>query len=287
MKNRLLEQSRKLVVRNIPGKHLLSQIIARVLSPRNGSVIGQIGTYKIMLDLRDTIQQQIYFGIYEIIETKLIKKLIRPGCVFFDIGANVGYYSFLASKLVGTTGRVFAFEPIPGNMSDIQRNIQANAITNIFIHPLAVGSKSGTLILYTRENPLHNSGWASKVSTPRRQNKVEVRVVSLDDFIKSKGINSVHLMKMDIEGSELDALLGGKRLFTQKDAPDIICEVNPFLLGRQNLESRAITQCLADYGYSLFQLEHLSSVRPDAPIAHLTNLYCTKNIANIESLRRL
>jgi FkbM family methyltransferase len=285
MKEKLLSRSRKLFSLKIPGKYALAKIIAKILSPRDGVVVGEIGNYKIALDIRDTIQQQIYFGLYENCDTKLIKKLLRPGYIFFDVGANVGYYSFLASQLVGPTGRIYSFEPIPANISAIHRNIQSNAIPNILLQPSAIGSKNGTIILYTREISIDNSGWASKVSSPRRQSKVEVPMVSLDDFIRSKGIKSINLVKMDIEGSELDALLGGSILFSSNDAPDIICEVNPFLLGLQNLDSRALTQCLADYGYHLFQTDGLSTIHPESLITRLTNLFCTKNITRIESLR--
>lgn len=276
MKEHLLRIAQKLISKNLPGRFVLASAAAKLLSPQEGKVLGWIGSYHVELDLRDWIQQQIFFGIYERTETSLLQKFLRPGDRFFDIGANVGYYSFLASQIIGANGRVHSFEPISANVRSIQRNVLTNQIMNMTLLPAAVGLRKGTLLLYVEDGASSNTGWASKVESPRRKKQVIVPMVSLDDYIREEQIDHVDLIKMDIEGSELDALRGGINLFSDKRGPDIICEVNPFLLHLQNLDSSVLTKCLADYGYFLYRSSDLCPIKPENEFSNLTNLFCTK-----------
>jgi FkbM family methyltransferase len=286
MRYRLLKLLRKLFLIKIPGRYVASRYITKLLCPKDGMIDGFIGAYKVRLNLRDPIQQRIYFGFYEIAVTELFKKILKPGDVFFDLGANVGYYSFIASQLIGQSGQVHAFEPILDNVSLFVMNIQSNLISNIMVNILAVGSKSGSLTLYTENGIPEDSGWASVVQAGHRNTKAEVRMISLDEYLLSSNIDHIRLLKMDIEGSELDALKGGGHLFSRKDAPDIICEVNPFLLNLLKNDSRALTKTLVDFGYFLYKADDLSPVNPDALLIKITDLYCTKNTNLIESLKR-
>jgi FkbM family methyltransferase len=277
MRYRLLKLLQKIFSLRLPGSYIASQYITRFLAPQGGIIDGFIGTYKVKLELRDLTQQQIFFGLYENVITELFKKILKPEDVFFDIGANVGYYSFIASQLIGNSGRVHAFEPIVDNVSMLMMNIQANAITNIIVNQVAVGAKSGILTLYTENGKPENSGWASVVQAGRRNTNVNVEVISLDDYLLSRNIEHIRLIKMDIEGSEQSALHGGSHLFSREDAPDIICEVNPFLLNLLKQDSRAITKALVDFGYFLYKIDDLSSVNPEKVFIKNTDLYCTKN----------
>jgi FkbM family methyltransferase len=285
MRYRLLELFRRIVLLNIPGKYILSRYYTKIIYPHYGIVDGYIGNYRVELDLEDWIQQQIYYGIYENDESKLIKNILKPGDIFFDLGANVGYYSFIASQLVGNTGMVHSFEPIINNVTTLKRNIEANTITNIVVNPLAIGSKSGLLILYTEHGCPNNSGTASKIKVLNKRTQINVQVISLDEYIKIHKIDCIRLIKIDIEGSELDALLGGQYLLSQGNAPDIVCEVNPFFFDLLNQDSRVLTHYLADIGYLLYQVKDLSLVKPDVKISRITNLFCTKNANQIEGMQ--
>ena len=218
-------------------------------------------------------------------EISLIQKVLKQGDCFLDIGANVGYYSFVASGLVGDAGRVIAFEPVPKNLAAIRKNIDANAIANIDLQPVAVGAKAGSLMLYLGDDSLGNSGWASIFSSEKRTTGLEVEMVALDDFVRQNNVPKIRLIKMDIEGSEPDALKGGQAMFSQPNAPDILCEVNPYLLGLGKNNSTLLTGLLAGFGYHLFQADDLSPVDPGRVITNLTNLYCTKNPDQAGSLR--
>jgi FkbM family methyltransferase len=287
MKSNLLRLVRKLIRNiNLPGRYVLSEVAAKVLVPATGFVEGSIGAYRISCDFRDLIQRQIYFGLYDQAETRLVRKLLKPGDGFFDVGANVGYYSLVASQIIGNSGRVHAFEPIAENVAAFKETITVNSIANIIVNQVAVGAADGSLTLYVGDGRAKSSGWASQVLSESRPKALVVDMISLDGYIQREAIDHIRLVKLDIEGAERDALLGMQALLSQPDAPDLLCEINPYLLGRQNLDSRALTRFLADHGYFLYQADKLTAgnMDPDKIIVQLINLFCTKNPAQIENL---
>lgn len=90
--------------------------------------------FRLQLDTRDMLDYFIYYWrCYEPNETWAIRKILRPGDIFIDIGANIGYFSVLAARLVGPTGRVFAFEPVPPTVERLRHNIKINGVNNITI----------------------------------------------------------------------------------------------------------------------------------------------------------
>lgn len=133
---------------NLPGRYPAAELAARLFAPTSKLVEGQIGGFDYQFDFRDELQRLMYFGLYEQAETTLIAGSLRAGDVFLDIGANIGYYSLMASRLVGESGRVYAFEPIPENAHKILAAVQLNGIRNIYVNQSAVGESAGELVLH-------------------------------------------------------------------------------------------------------------------------------------------
>lgn len=273
-----LNLTRQIVKYNVPGRYTFAEIVSRVFTSHRGIVKGKIGSYQVDLNFSDQVQRQIYFGLYDIDGINMTKRLLRPGDVFFDIGANVGYYSLIASQLVGATGQVHAFEPIPENILSIQKSISDNSIANINLNQVAVADKKSSMDIYIGDDTIGNSGWASFVKSTRRIHSLKVDVVSIDDYVRANGIDRVRLVKIDIEGAELDALKGMKNICSDVSAPNMICEINPYLLARQQIDSRAITSCLSEYGYTMYSLEGIKdgAINPYIVINDLINIFCTK-----------
>src|SRR3990172_2612704 len=106
------------------------------------------GGATITVDLADLLQRFLYFlGYYEYGVTKLVTSTLRPGDTFIDIGANIGYFTLVASPLVGPSGKVHSFEPIPGIFSTLQSNVAANGLTNVRMNQAAIFETDGELEL--------------------------------------------------------------------------------------------------------------------------------------------
>ena len=169
-----------------------------------------------------------WLGSYEADHVSALPKLIRPGMTAYDVGANTGFYTLALSKLVGPSGRVFAFEPEATNVHFLRRHIKLNGLTNVTIVQAAVSSEIGMV-------PFEGSGATGGVS---RQSSYLVPSISLDEF----NAPSPSFIKMDIEGAELLALRGAKRLLEQARPALCLATHSPQLRS----ESMSI---LSDLGY--------------------------------------
>jgi FkbM family methyltransferase len=161
-------------------------------------------------------------GAYEIDLTIALIQLLEPGMVFFDIGAHRGYFSLLATRLVGTTGQVHAFEPTPGTYEILSSNLRSHS--NAHLNNVAVYSESKELIFHDfgLSAPAFNSLYAPRLSKEvAQQIPVEHRripAVSIDDYVKKSGIRP-NLIKIDAESAEADILRGmAETLLTMRPA---------------------------------------------------------------------
>jgi FkbM family methyltransferase len=146
-----------------------------------------------------------WVGCYEWEKQRAFERLVGKGSVVFDIGANVGFYSLLASELAGPTGRVFAFEPAPLNLHYLKRHLTLNRVSNVTVVEAAVWDRGGRV----RFQPGKDSS-QGHVDT----DGFEVASVSLDDLWQGGTLPEPDVVKIDIEGGELRALQGAARLLT-------------------------------------------------------------------------
>lgn len=190
-------------------------------------------------------------------ERKLLSQLIAPGMTVLDIGANIGIYTEFLAKLVGPSGRVVAFEPEQRNVErlrDATRKYKQVEVVNA-----AVSDHSGTLSLYVADdlNVDH------RTYAPRETRRsVDVAAVALDDFVGER--DRVDVIKMDIQGSELAALRGARRLLASDEAPIILFEYWPYGLRSAGENPLALLSELASFGYDPRTIEGLPV--PDFPI---------------------
>ena len=278
MRSLLLRLTQRLVVgSNLPWRlrYLVSASILKALMPIGASIEGYVGAYQVSFDVRDRIQREAYLGFYEPVHVRLLKRLLKPGDVFFDVGANVGYYSLLASQIVTSAGKVHAFEPVAESLAVLERAVNANGVSNIVLNSVGVGAGEGVVTLYTSDvGEVRNSGQASATPSENRPRPRSIRVISLDEYTRSRGVGRVRLVKIDVEGMELDVLRGMSTLLSRSDSPDLFCEV-------WETNSCELINCLSGHGYHLYPspfTEALSSVRELGGIA---NLFCTKDPSQI------
>ncbi len=148
-----------------------------------------------------------WLGTYEFDKQILFEKYVKPGMVVYDIGANAGFYTLLSAVLTDSTGKVFAFEPVPQNIFYIIKHLEINKITNSVVVEKAVSDKTSKLKFDLSSNP--SMGHFSE------NGKIEVEAISLDEFTK-QGNPLPDLIKMDIEGAEFAALKGAKEILNTK-----------------------------------------------------------------------
>jgi FkbM family methyltransferase len=155
--------------------------------------------------------QLIMYLEYEPYESELVRGYLKPGMTIYNVGANLGYYTLVASECVGPTGKVFAFEPAPENFELLQRTVSENKITNVELFPSAVGAATGSATLSLSRT---NSGDHQLQTVPSR-NHIVVDVTSIDAFI-SEGHSPPDFIIMDVQGAEFDVLRGATELLASK-----------------------------------------------------------------------
>ena len=223
---------------------------------------------------------------YEEGTTRLLRQIIKPGMAVIDAGAHVGYYTLLAARQVGPTGRVYAFEPEPANYDLLLRNIQRNEYTNIVAVNAALsrGVGQATLYLTGLDNGRHS---LFRHGLPQ-QGSVIVEITTLDAFLESEGGTRVDLVKVDVEGSEADVLKGMEQLLRKPGELKLILEFNPALLRSVGLDPLQFLNRPADWGFNVHWIDEkkgpmpLESVDRVAKVGKLlnsetsVNLYCSR-----------
>jgi FkbM family methyltransferase len=175
------------------------------------------------LDLATYPDFSMALDLYETDTVRWLRRLLFPGAYFVDCGANLGYFALNAWRLVGTGGRVDAFEPDQLNRARLEINIRRNGAAAVVVHPLAVSSEPGEIAFYHPTGPENHgqaSGYEQLVVGGQRS---IVRAVRLDDVCD----RVPDLIKIDIEGAELAALRGASRLIRSERPPALIIEHNP------------------------------------------------------------
>ncbi|TXI96004.1 MAG: FkbM family methyltransferase [Burkholderiaceae bacterium] len=204
--------------------------------------------FKILVDQGDqAVGIPILNGNYEPHVTALFKKFLRPGKRVLDIGANIGYFSLLASALVGESGAVFAVEPNMENCKLLQASKGLNQFHQLTIFQLAAGKTTGMLAL----NTSYSNGTTSSLSqnTDALMSSRTVASIKLDhlkDF--DEGIDFI---KIDVEGAEYSALVGASQLI-EKFKPIIVSEFSPTAMPMiSGVDGKAYLDFLISFGYEL------------------------------------
>ena len=203
------------------GKYRLMSL----LGPSDGVRSARVFGYQMDLDLSDWIQRNMYFGSYEQPQTSQILSHLSPGMTFVDVGANVGYYTAMASSIVGG-GRVIAYEPNPWAFDRLNAWIAANQAKNITTVCAALGSREGSMAADFGNSDSDNHT-ASLVTAPVPNGKSEENIIdvrTLDAEAKRMGIRRIDVMKIDVDGYETEVFNGASELLAEGRIGAILCE---------------------------------------------------------------
>lgn len=235
------------------------------------------------LDQTDPVASgAIALGVYERYESELFRSKIKLGMTIIDIGANLGYYTAIASRLTGDRGLVVAFEPEPNFFKLLSRNISRNDLKNVVNFELAIAEKNGLTNLYlSNENKGHNS----LINSEELKSSVQVKTTTLDDFLASQNIAKTDIIKMDVEGAEILALEGMRDTLI-KHQPLLFLEFSPHSIIKINRNPIDFLSILRHIGYSIFEInkahQRLDSVTDfqkfieSIPKGKYADIYCEK-----------
>jgi FkbM family methyltransferase len=215
------------------------------------------------------------WGFYEKYETELFKRLVKKGMIVVDVGANIGYYTLLAAHLVGNEGKVFAFEPEPYNYNLLCKNIKVNGYRNVIPVRKAAYSKSGKMKLFLDKSNL--GGHSLSEANVDRSASITVEITSLDDYFKNTDYR-IDLIKMDVQGSEMEVLEGMTNIINQNDNLKIITEFWPIGLQNTGSSPTGFLKKLIEYGFALYQIGQY--VKP-INVNHLVRIYTDKKFTTL------
>lgn len=225
------------------GKRRLLERVAPHAGERTARVFG----YRVRLELDEAIQRWIYMGAFEPHETSIVRGWLRPGMTFLDVGANVGYFSLLAASLVGKTGRVYAVEPSPYAHRRLEDTVRANGLSQLRVCPIGLSAGAGVLNLYLppEADGFHSPTMSGDFGGP----VVEVPVRRLDDSLDEWGVETVDLMKLDVEGHEPRVLEGASRVLSKGRIRAVVCEFNDYWLRQQGSSPEALYAMFEEAGF--------------------------------------
>jgi FkbM family methyltransferase len=207
------------------------------------------------LDLTEYVQANLYlYGTYEKPTLKFISKLLKEGDTTIDVGANVGLMSLIFAKCIGNSGKVFSFEPEPNNNAALLNNIKLNSFSNISVSNSALSNKKGVLKFYLSND--NNSGTHSLYYNSEKLSTdfIEVQALPFDEFIVGKNISDIKLIKIDVEGAEID-VIEGMKMTLQSLKPVLILEVvEKYLNQRESSSSEFKKYMLNKMNYEPYKL---------------------------------
>lgn len=183
---------------------------------------------ELLIAPRERISRAVYLsGKYEPCTLAVLRRILKPGDVFIDAGANIGLFTMLASRWVGSRGRVISFEPSRREFDRLQQHVERNALDNVVAMPVALGDRDGTALLHVADttqsglNTLANQFAYEAVAEAYTET---VPVARLDDVLAGEGVEHVGAIKIDVEGGEHQVLEGARQSIV-RDRPSLLLEI--------------------------------------------------------------
>jgi FkbM family methyltransferase len=202
--------------------------------------------------------QRILRGNLEIPVQEALRRTLTPGATFYDIGANIGFFALLAARLVGPHGHVVAFEPVTESAASLRGSAASNGFTWLAVRDEAVGAAAGYASLCVVDDPAW-SHLSSRGRHARTQREDRVPVVALDDLVHMGRLPPPDVIKIDVEGAELEVLAGMSSLLAHH-RPLLICELHA-----TNAEFDA---AMLSHGYTTENLDGPADVLSAGPNIH-------------------
>ncbi len=209
------------------------------------------------VDLSDLVGWYAFWG-FQFASRQRLYSLIHPGDTVLDIGANLGEVSLNAARMVGDAGKVFAFEPFPANFRKLQENAALNCFSNLSLINKALGSEATTLSMFSPQDGNEGMNRISSSASPG-SDETSVDVITLDDFVDDEALKKIDLIKIDVEGFEMNVLKGAIKSL-QKFKPKLFVEVTDEYLTEQGSSASELINFLLNQDYALTHAENGDAV---------------------------
>lgn len=206
---------------------------------------------RLKLDIHDYLAHFIYFGFEDPSHATLMN-LIKKDDVILDIGTNYGTTILQFAKQTGNRGQVYGFEPDFINFSVCMENIKLNSFANLQVENIGLGSKEGSFFLVVDNES--NRGMNRIGNNSKGKNSHEVKIIRLDDWVNQKGIEIINLIKIDVEGFEMEVLRGGEQSL-RKYHPLLFIELDDTNLVQQNSSAKELVEFLNQLNYTIYHSE--------------------------------
>ncbi|MDR7550723.1 MAG: FkbM family methyltransferase [Armatimonadota bacterium] len=187
---------------------------------------------------------QAQTGVFEPETVGLLRRALWPGAIVVDVGAYLGYYTILASRIVGPQGKVLAFEPDPESVLWLLRNVSANHCGNVMVMAQALYDRVGKMRWHRNPTDPSKNSLAARVGA---EAAMEIDCVTGDTGIP---VPHVDVVKIDVEGTEPEVLRGMAQLLEQSPDPLLIVEFNPTALAEAGNSSETLQETLDRLGFS-------------------------------------
>jgi FkbM family methyltransferase len=225
------------------------------------------GGGQMLLDTNDRLARRI--RCEEAFEPAVRREMMRVASRqvnVIDIGANIGYYTILTSKQIGPGKRVFSFEPQPGVVAKLRRNIEASGLPNVTVFPFALSDVAGRVPFHVPQPGGESHGSMHANGRFQVLQVVDVETRRLDDVWQQLGSPDIGLLKMDAEGAELPILRGAVGLLSGPNRPVLVfeaCEDNCQPFGYSVFD---LLHYVRGFGYRLRQLDQYDWLAEPEPV---------------------
>jgi FkbM family methyltransferase len=247
---------------------MLHKFINSLLIPKYVIVDG----HKIFIDKDDSLNLAVGSN-YKPMESKVLEEEVKTNNTVLDIGANIGDDTLLLAKIVGSKGKIYAFEPDPENFKLLQKNIKTNKYRNVVCINKAVSDKDGKIKLFLSEN---NKADHRIYGSEFDRKHIKVNMVSIDSYFKNKN-QKIDVIKIDIQGAEMLAFEGMKNTLRRNKYPKILCEFWPIGLRRCGSSAGLYLKFLRKLGYTIYFIDESGGKIIKVSDKYLKNKFTIKN----------
>jgi len=231
----------------------------------------KLGNIKMVLDLDAHVDRNLFFnGVVDPDLKTFIEKYLKEDGVFFDIGANSGYFSIIAASNA-PKGTVYSFEPVPRTFNNLKKTVHANGNKNISLFKFCIGGKNGS----TTFNISHSSDVSGMKQTEYQTNisKIKTKVVNLDTFIVEHKIKVIDMVKIDTEGAEFEIISNSPNLIN-KIRPILVVEFSNKTSKPYNFTPAKLHEYLLKKNYLIYRFKRERLTKQKIKEVYEENLFC-------------